>query len=102
MDVLQAIKSTTFVQSDSKPAIFTQVDGLVTLIVHVNEILMFGPIDQIKEIFTELQGRVVIRVDERPGDELMYLGRRIKLTATSYIMSGSKKLVEILIKDLSS
>ena len=53
------------------------------MLVHVDDILMTGQMDEIEKLFADLQAAMKLREEgrlERPGDKAQFLGRRLRMT----------------------
>ena len=57
------------------------------MLVHVDDILMTGQMDEIEKLFADLQAVMKLREEgrlEQPGDKAQFLGRRLRMTEKGY------------------
>ena len=69
------------------------------MLVHVDDILMTGQMDEIEKIFADLRAAMKLREEgrlERPGDKGQFLGRRLHMTEKGYDYESGTATVRTL------
>ena len=55
IEVIKKLKKGKFVQSKTEPVVFIDSENLMYMLVHVDDVLLFGPLDEIKATFEEIR-----------------------------------------------
>ena len=75
-------------RAKSEPSAFLDVEKQVILIVHVDDLLIFGPLKLIQEFYEELQSKVLLKLVgllKNPGDEVMYVGHKLRMIREAFL-----------------
>ena len=94
-------KNGNFNRSVVDPSVFWK-EG-VLLLVHVDDLIIFGEMKLIESIFDDFREHLKLREEgrlQKPGDEAGFLGRTLKMTEDGYAYHGSEKIVAALLKQL--
>ena len=89
-------------RAKSEPSAFLDVEKQVILIVHVDDLLIFGPLKLIQEFYEELQSKVLLKLVgllKNPGDEVMYVGHKLRMIKGGFSWSGGDKLITALLEE---
>ena len=69
------------------PSVFWKEKTSILMLVHVDDILMTGQMEEIEKLFADLKATTKLREEgrlERPGDNAQFLGRRLRMTEKGY------------------
>ncbi len=74
----------------------------VLLVVHVEDILIFGNMKLVNALFEELKTKVLLNLVgtvQKINDEITYIGRSLRMTDNGYTWTGGDKLVDTLLEE---
>ena len=87
----------------SEPSVFAEKNGKpIALVVHVDDLLIFGLLTLIQSLFEELQTKLLLKcvgVLKNDGDEGMYVGRKLRMVKDGYTWTGGDKLIQSLLQE---
>ncbi len=94
VECVELCKSVMMRRLKSEPSVFSETSGKqVILVVHVDDVMIFGNLSHAQTFFEELQTKLLLKVVgmlKKEGDEVMYVGRLLRMVKHGFIWSGGE------------
>ena len=100
---VEECKTVNMKRLKTEPSMFMESTGKeILLVVHVDDILILGDMKLVNALFEELKTKVLLKlvgIVQKVNDEVIYIGRSLRMTENGYVWSGGDKLVDTLLEE---
>ena len=91
------------VRCQSEPTMFRDRARDLVILVHVDDILMSGPVSEVESFSKQLKAEVNVRVVGdlvKQGDTVKYIGRQVKRVENGFEIMANVGLIDVLAEEM--